>query len=59
MFTQEERDLLLQLLGSVNVSGTRQQIKATMEKLDALEKKVQALPVEEPVQPKEEKKSRR
>lgn len=55
MFTPEEKKLLLSLLGSVQVSGTRQQITTTMEKLDALEKKIQAMPVEEPAKPKLEK----
>ena len=48
MLTQKEKDFLLKLLENVQVSGTRKTIEKTLEQLDALAGKIQALPVEEP-----------
>ena len=44
MLTQEEKKMLIDLLNAVQVSGNRQQIKQTLEKLDALTRKVEAMP---------------
>jgi uncharacterized coiled-coil protein SlyX len=46
MFTQEEKKMLLDLLNSVQVTGNRQQIGKMLEKLDALARKIEAMPVE-------------
>lgn len=48
MLTQDEKDFLLKLLENVQVSGKRKDIGQTLEKLDQLAGKIQAMPVEEP-----------
>jgi len=57
MFTEEEKKMLLGLLNSVQVTGTRATIGPMLEKLDALSRKIQAMPVEvASPQPSEKKK---
>jgi hypothetical protein len=51
MLTKEEKKMLLELLNSVQISGNRQTIPQMMEKLDALARKIEAIPVEEPKLP--------
>jgi hypothetical protein len=48
MLTQQEKNFLLKMLENVQVSGTRKTIGRTLEELDKLAGKIQALPVEEP-----------
>lgn len=47
MFTQKEKEILIGLINNVPISGNRQQILQVIEELDALTRKVEALPVEE------------
>lgn len=47
MLTEKEKQTLLKLLDSVQISGNRAQVRKAMEELDALTKKVEALPTEE------------
>ncbi len=47
MFTQKEKKLLLDLLNGVQVTGTRATIGKTLEELDALARKIEAMPVEQ------------
>jgi hypothetical protein len=59
MLTQKEKELLLKLINSVQVSGTRATIGKTLEELDALTRKVEAMTtVEETSQPENEKAAR-
>lgn len=48
MLTQQEKNFLLKMLENVQVSGNRKTIGKTLEQLDALVRKIQAMPVEEP-----------
>jgi uncharacterized coiled-coil protein SlyX len=47
MLTQQEKNFLLKMLENVQVSGNRKTIGRTLEQLDVLAGKIQALPVEE------------
>jgi hypothetical protein len=47
MLTPQEKILLLKLLNSAQVSGTRQTVQKTLEDLDALVRKIEAMPVED------------
>ena len=49
MFTKNEKKFLLDLLNNVQVSGTRITIPKTLEEIDALARKIEAMPVEQPV----------
>jgi hypothetical protein len=44
MFTEEEKKMLLSLLNIAQISGTREQIKKIMEKMDVLARKIEAMP---------------
>lgn len=55
MFTEEEKKILLDLINNVPVQGNRQTIGQTLEKLDRIARKIEALPVEEEVKPSEKK----
>lgn len=52
MLTPEEKKMLLDLLNNVQVQGNRATIGRTLEKLDTLARKIEAMPVEEPVESK-------
>lgn len=56
MLTEEEKKLLLQLLNSAQVTGNRQTIAPMLEKLDALARKILAMPTEKAETPKSIKK---
>ena len=58
MFTQKEKDFLINVLNKVQITGNRQTIAKTMEELDTVIGKIQALPVED-VKPAEEEKPNR
>ncbi len=49
MFTEAEKKILIDLLNAVQVTGTRETIGKMLEQLDALTRKIEALPVEEGV----------
>lgn len=51
MLTQREKELLIKLLNNVQVSGTRATIGKTLEELDRLAVKIEAMPVEDEKQP--------
>ena len=46
MLTEEEKKILLGLSNGVEIKGNRQNIKPMMEKLDALARKIEAMPAE-------------
>jgi hypothetical protein len=46
MLTQEEKKMLLDLLNTVQVTGNRATIGKTLEKIDNLARKIEAMPVE-------------
>jgi len=46
MLTQEEKKMLLDVLNAVQLQGTRETIGRTLEKLNALARKIEAMPVE-------------
>ncbi len=48
ILTQKEKKLLVDLLNGVQVTGTRATIGKTLEELDALARKIEAMPVEQP-----------
>lgn len=52
MLTLEEKKMLLDLLNSVQVTGNRATIGKTLEKLDTLARKIEAMPVEKPIEAK-------
>ena len=56
MLTEEEKKLLLQLLNSAQVTCNRQTIAPMLEKLDALARKILAMPTEKAETPKSIKK---
>ncbi len=47
MFTLEEKKILLGLINNVPIQGNRQTVLQTLETLDAIARKIEALPVEE------------
>lgn len=52
MFTKQEKDFVLMIFKTVVPTGrNRQEVKQTIELLEIVEKKVEAMPVEEPVEP--------
>ncbi len=59
MLTQEEKKMLLDLLNNVQVTGNRATIGATLEKLDALARKIEMMPTEKDELVEEEKKTKK
>lgn len=47
MFTQEEKNFLLKLLNNAQVTGNRNTIPETLAKMDALTKKIEAMPTQD------------
>jgi cell division septal protein FtsQ len=47
-FTPDEKNILINLVNSVEVKGSRQTIGKTLEVLDKLARKIEQLPTEEP-----------
>jgi hypothetical protein len=48
MFTTAEKKTLIDLLNAVQITGTRASIGKTLEQIDALIRKIEALPTEDP-----------